>query len=40
MASDVEVFFRDNNHLNIRGSKLAGTAIATQIKRKFPLLDQ
>jgi hypothetical protein len=39
MASDVEVFFRDNNHLNIPGSKLAGTAIAKQIKRKFQLLD-
>jgi peptidoglycan/LPS O-acetylase OafA/YrhL len=39
MASDEELFFRDNNHLNILGSKLAGALIAAQIKRKYSLLD-
>jgi hypothetical protein len=40
MASDEELFFRDNNHLNILGSKLAGALIAAQIKRKYSLLDR
>ncbi len=40
MASDEELFFRDNNHLNILGSKLAGAFIAAQIKRKYSLLDR
>ncbi len=39
MASDDELFFRDNNHLNILGSKLAGAVIAKQITRKYASLD-
>lgn len=38
MDSDGQLFFRDNNHLNILGSKLAGAVIANHLLQKYPKL--
>jgi hypothetical protein len=32
MAKDGQIFFRDNNHVNIGGSLLVGTSVANQLR--------
>jgi len=36
MATDGQMMFRDNNHVNIRGSQVAGAALAQQLQKAAP----